>query len=408
MPGAPAAPAPPPDASGAVGLARFRALLRTPGVARIAVSSLFARLPFGTETLALLLYVQDATGSFGSGGLVSAALALSSALAMPFLGRLVDRLGQTPVLLATAAVHVCAISLVLVLGAAGAPTWSLVLAAASAGIYPPISPALRGLWGPLLGEDEERVRTALALDAVLLELVFIGGPLLAAAIFAFASPAAALVAVLVLATGGTLAFASSEPSRAWRGGGGGGHVFAVLASPGMRTLLYGALPVGVALGAIDVALPAFGVEHGNESIGAAAIACLAVGSAAGGIVYGVRVPSDVRRTYLALVSALPLGVLLLAAAGPTWTLFALAPIAGAVIAPLTATENELTAHVAPEGTVTEAYSWVIMAMAGGISVGAAAGGALVDTFDWRAAILAGAAVSALATLAVLTRRITLA
>lgn len=327
---------------------------------------------------------------------------------MPLLGRLVDRLGQTRVLLVTAAIHVGAISLVLVLGAAGAPTWALVAAAACAGIYPPISPALRGLWGPLLDDDPERVRTALALDAVLLELVFIGGPLLAAAVFAVASPAAALVVVLVLATGGTLAFASSEPSRAWRGGGGGGHVFAVLASPGMRTLLAGALPVGVALGALDVALPAYGVAHGNESIGAAAIACLAFGSAVGGVVYGVRVPSDVRRTYLALVAALPFGVVLLAAAGPTWTLFALAPVAGAVIAPLTATENELTAHVAPDGTVTEAYSWVIMAMAGGISIGAAASGALVDAFDWRAAVLAGAAVSAAGAVAVLTRRTTLA
>ena len=46
----------------------------------------------------------------------------------------------------------------------------------------------------------------------------------------------------------------------------------------------------------DVALPAFGVDHGSRSIGGVAIACLAAGSAVGGVLYGVRVPPDVRRS----------------------------------------------------------------------------------------------------------------
>ena len=52
---------------------------------------------------------------------------------------------------------------------------------------PPISPALRSLWGDVLGDDAAMLRTALAMDAITIEFVWIGGPLLTA-IVVVASP----------------------------------------------------------------------------------------------------------------------------------------------------------------------------------------------------------------------------
>jgi predicted MFS family arabinose efflux permease len=125
------------------------------------------------------------------------------------------------------------------------------------------------------------------------------------------------------------------------------------------------------------------------------------------VLYGIHVPADVRRSYLVLVTALPFGVALLAVADSTVVLLLLAPIAGAVIAPLTAAENELTATVVPAGTVTEAYSWVITATVGGIAIGAALGGALVESSSWRTTLLAAGGVSLLGAIAGVSRRRTL-
>jgi MFS family permease len=237
--------------------------------------------------------------------------------------------------------------------------------------------------------------------------VFIGGPLLAGILVAVASPAAALVTGIALAATGSLAFASSPASRAWRGELRHGGVLGPLVAPGMRTLLLAALPLGYAFGSLEVALPAFGISEGSGSLGGYAIAAMSVGSAAGGIAYGALAPGNVLRAYLVFVAALPFGVALLALPWSPLSMLLLAPLAGAAIAPLTAAENEVIGGVAPAGTLTEAYTWIITATVLGISAGVAVSGAIVEAADWRAAVAAGAAVALLGGAAALARRDTL-
>ncbi|MBO0704050.1 MAG: hypothetical protein J2P39_01900 [Candidatus Dormibacteraeota bacterium] len=50
---------------------RYVALATAPGVLRVALPSVLARLPLGMTTLAVLLAVQRATGSFGAAGTVT-------------------------------------------------------------------------------------------------------------------------------------------------------------------------------------------------------------------------------------------------------------------------------------------------------------------------------------------------
>ena len=386
---------------------RFGHVLRAPFVPWLLATSTLARLPYSVDALAILLYVHDRTGSFAIGGLVSASAAISAAITTPLLGRLVDRLGQTRVLVATTFVHAAGLLLLVALGEAGAPTIALAGCAVLAGMYPPLSPAFRSLWETLLDHDRRAIRTALALDAIMLEVVFIGGPLTAAVIFALWSPAASLVAFTIVASIGTLGFAASPPSRAWRGARHESGLLGPLRSPGLRTLLLATFPSGIGIGTFEVALPAFAVEHGSRSIAGVALACFAAGSLVGGIVYGTRAPDDVRRSYLLFACLLPVGITVLAAAGSPLGLFVLAPLAGVVLAPLTAAQNELTAVVAPEGTVTEAYSWSITAIVAGGSAGAALGGTIVEASSWRTALLVAGAMGFAGAVVALSRRATL-
>src|SRR3954447_9530772 len=351
-------------------------------------------MPIGITGLATVLFVHDETGSFGSAGVVSAAFAVAAGLIAPLQGRLVDRGGPTRVLVPCVLVHVGGLVALIVLGLAGAAVGVLAACAVVAGgAIPPISPSLRTLWPSLL--VDEVIPTAYALDSILIEVFFVGGPLFTALIVTVLSPAYALGVSAALVLCGTLWFASSEPSRTWRGeiaaAGWAGPLHAI----GMRTLLVGAVGCGVSLGAIEVALPGFGDAHGNASLGGPLIAAWSLGSAAGGLVYGAQADRLVplARWWVLLNAGLALAALPLLLAGSAVGMFLRAPLAGFLIAPTQATQNLLVGDVAPAGTITEAYSWVLMGLVVGIAAGNATAGLLIDASGWRAAIAAGAVVA---------------
>jgi predicted MFS family arabinose efflux permease len=81
--------------------------------------------------------------------------------------------------------------------------------------------------------------------------------------------------------------------------------------------------------------------------------------------------------------------------------------AGMFIAPLLATRNELVGHVAPAGARTEAYTWPVTAFVGGIAIGAALAGQIVEGPGERVAFLTAAGIAAAGAIVAVTRRSTL-
>ncbi|MEU9426490.1 hypothetical protein AB0D87_27220 [Streptomyces sp. NPDC048342] len=72
-------------------------MLGTPYVARLLGGTLTGRLPNGMAPAAILLWATTSGGSIAFGGLLSALDGMSSALAQPVKGRLMDRHGQSTV-----------------------------------------------------------------------------------------------------------------------------------------------------------------------------------------------------------------------------------------------------------------------------------------------------------------------
>jgi len=296
------------------------------------------------------------------------------------------------------------------LGSAGAPAWLLAASALATGVaMPPTSSVLRALWPSLLRDRPDLVSSAYALDSVVIEVIFIAGPLATAGIVAAAGPEVALgvsaVAVLAGAGGFVLALSGHEDRRTARGG----SPLGALASPGIRTLVLASFPVGFCFGITEVALPAFSEEQGGSAeLAGVLLAVWSAASAAGGLLYGARP----RRTPLATLHLrfallLPVGFLPLAVADSPLVMALLVIPAGAFIAPLLATRNELVGSVAPAGYATEAFTWPVTALVAGVSLGAAVSGALVEGPGWQAAVLAGALVAAAGGAAVVQRRHTL-
>jgi MFS family permease len=387
----------------------YAAILRTPRVALLLAATVFARLPIGINHLAIVLFVREVTGSYATAGVVVGAFALGSAAGAPLQGRLVDRLGRR-VLVPLAAGHAAGLLCLWLLGHAGAPGAALAALALAAGVVlPPTSSVLRALWPWLLRERPDLVPSAYAVDSVLIELIFIAGPLGTAAVVALSGPEIALAASAASVAGGTVAFVLALGDHPDEPAAGKPSLLGALASPGIRTLVLGSVPLGFCLGVTEVAVPAFSDEHGAPELAGVLLAVWSAASAAGGLLYGARP----RRAPLAALHQrfavlLPLGFLPLAVAGSPPAMALLLIPAGAFIAPLLATRNELVGFVAPPGYATEAFTWPLTALVSGAAAGAAVSGALAEGAGWQVAVVCGAAVAALGALAVVQRRRTLA
>jgi MFS family permease len=389
----------------------YGSILRVPGVAAVVLATLIGRLPIGITGLAILLYVEDVSGSFGSAGLCAGALALGSAAGAPFQGRLVDRRGDG-VLIPLALIHAGGLLLIWVLGAASAPVALLALASLVTGAaLPPLSSVLRSRWPYLLEERPQLVASAYALDSVMIELIFVLGPLLTTVAVALVGAQYALVVSAACVLTGTVTMLAglrgyAHPERTAEGTRALG--LGALAAPGLQTLVLASLPVGFALGTLEVVLPAFSDEEGSKELAGVLLAIWSLASGAAGLAYGARPAREaLTRTHMRFALLLPAGCAVLFAASSPETMALLVIITGLPIAPLIASRNQLVERVAPRGTATEAFTWPLTALVAGVSLGAATAGSLVEEFSWSAGVVAAVAGSSLSALVLLARRDTL-
>jgi MFS family permease len=390
-------------------IARYRALFSAPGVGRLMVSSVLGRLPVGMFSLAILLFVNGRTGSFLAAGVAVGAFSLAGALVGPLLGALVDRHGQTPVLLPAAAAQatlLVALVLVGVESPAHPPVAAIVALAALAGaVLPPIAGCVRALWSEVAHDEE--LETAYALDATTQETIWTLGPLLVGLVAGFVSPAAAVLLCAALTVCGTLYFSTSTLSRGWRADGRGRRRGSALrASPDLRVLLYTVVLAGAVIGAVEVGLPALAMQQGARWSSGPLLALFSLGSMAGGLIYSARSWTlPIGRRYSTLLLAMALAVAPLAAVHSLAPVFALSVLAGLALAPMISCQFSLVGALAPEGTVTEAFTWHRAATIAGMAGGSALGGSFVDSHGAGAAFALGcASVAAAGVLAVLGRR----
>jgi MFS family permease len=369
-------------------------LTSTPGTLRVLASSIVARLPLPMLGIGLLVHARHLTGSFASAGLVAGSYAIATGVGGPLLGRLVDRRGQTSVLLVSAAAAGALLAALAVLPE-GAALWLLIVLAAGTGLAtPPAGACVRALL-PELWSDPEQLRKGYALDATAVELTWVSGPPLALGIGALWSTSAAVAAAGGLMVLGTIAFAAEPVSRGWRPARSeprrrGGS----LGAPGMRTLVMALVAVGVLFGAVEVAVAASAETLASPAVGGPLLGLWGLGSLVGGVIAtrrggGAHGPAGLT----VVLGALAAGhLLLIAAAGSVVALAAVLLVAGAAIAPTYASVYGMVERVTPRGTVTEAFAWLATAAAVGTAAGAALAGPLAERSGPTAVfVLAGGA-----------------
>jgi MFS family permease len=373
---------------------------RLPSAPVLLLAGFAGRLPSAMVPLALLLMVQQQTGSYAVAGGVSATIGVATAVMAPVLGRLADRRGPRGILLAQAAAYPLLLAVLIAVVLAGAPTAALLAAAAAAGTSTPlVSGTLRTLWSRV----DARVRpTAFALDATVTELVFVAGPTVVAGMTLVAVPAVAVAVGAVLGMAGAVGIATSAPMRTWRPAVVERRsLFATVATPGMPRVLVSGSALMLGFGGLEVALPAFAGQVGAPGLSGLLLAVWSLGSVAGGLWFGARVVSaSLPRQYRWGLLGVTIGLAPLAAVQSPWVFGVLLFLGGTAIAPTMTVQSSLVGSIAPASATTEAFTWLSTVAFGASAVGAAAGGALIETSVGVAGALVMAAVAAALAVAV--------
>jgi MFS family permease len=380
-----------------VGLSAYRPTLATPGLARQYAASVVARMPLGFGTLAVVLLVRESTGSYTVAGIAAGAELAMAAASAATIGRLVDRLGQARVLVPLAIFNAAALSGLALAGLLDAPGPALVALAALVGLMPPVSACHRALLASVL--TGTRLQSAYALESIVQEMMYTGGPLLVAAAVAIGGPADALFAGAAFVLAGTMWFAASPLSRQWRAPAVSRPRGGAMRAPVVRTLFaYGVL-AGSGFGAFEVAVVAFAEEDGAPDAAAILLALWALGSMTGGLWYGARTWRRAAAVRLREVSAIMTLALVPPIAAPSvWALAPLMVVAGLAIAPMASLLYTLCGELAPPGMVTESFTWLNVAFLIGIGGGAALAGLIADGPGARTALVLACIGPALAAL----------
>jgi MFS family permease len=378
-------------------LSAYRPLLRRPGAVPVSSSAGLAFAGLAGEPLAMLLVARDGTGSFATAGLVLGAYGLSAGLLAPARGRALDRRGMRA-LVPIAALHLAALTALLIAAQASGPAPALIALAALGGTArSPIFGALRTLWGELVPPDQ--LAQAYAFQAVLQQVSYLIGPLLVGAILTIAAATVALACVTVLTFLAVAGFARTRVARTWQPAPGDDDAHGPIRSRGLRVLATTAGLTNATVGMVTVALPAFAAREDATPLGGVLVAALTAGSLLGGLAYGAhRWSGPVARRYALLLAAFCAGVAVLAAAGSITPMLPATLLAGTPLAALMSCRFQLIDTVASRSAANEAALWLSSAEAAGVAFGQALAGRLVDDAGIAITLLAAAGPAALAAL----------
>lgn len=377
-----------------------------PGITSLFLASVLGRLPIGLSGLAILMLVQDASGSFAAGGMATGCYVTGLAGAAPLLGRLIDRDGPRLTLVACALLFPASMA-ALVMSVTGGAAMPLVLvcAIAAGATFPPVTVCMRAYLRQRISADAA-LATAYSADSILVELMFIAGPMLVAFFIAYATPGAAVWFAAASGFVGTLLFFGSlrqwriEPRRQRT-------LLGPLAQRDFVLLIAIVLCYAMAFGLTELAVAAYASEAQRPALAGVFLGLMSAGSAFGGLAYGSRTwRGPLIRQFGVTLGVMGAGLVVLAGPWSAVTFGLLCVFAGVVMAPALIIQSMLVAKTAKPEHVTEAFTWSTSGLLAGIGLGMAAGGALVEWGRSPAALCAAgaAALVAAAAAAMMPRR----
>lgn len=368
----------------------YRSLFAEPGRAWFVTATALGRTTSAMKTLAVILLVQQLTGSYALAGLVGATQTLVAAVLAPVLARLIDSRGERGVLFWAMLAHIIGVAVLITIAYSDLPNASMIIGAAIiGGSSVQFGSLSRARWVKSLGRGRALER-AYSLEAMIDELGFISGPLVVVPLCIQVHPTAGILASMTLTIAGSLLLIfqprtgkSARPATHFSPGGTDGAE-SVIRIPAMRLIALAMVLGGTLFGSAEIMMVAFAEHHGAPGAASFMVAAFAVGSLVGAIAYGARHwPGSTPVKLFFSFWWLGLGTIPMLLAPGISSMTVAVFIAGLAIAPSMITANLFVEQVAPQARLTEAFAWMGSAGATGVGIGSITAGYLVDEFGVR-------------------------
>ncbi|MFB7942053.1 MFS transporter [Streptomyces sp. NPDC056049] len=383
----------------------YGALFRVPGAVAFSAAGFIGRMPISMTGIGIITMLSQMRGEYGLAGAVSATFTLATAFFGPQVSRIVDRRGQSRVLLPATGISVASMGALLLCARYGAPVWTLFVFAALAGTLPNMAAMVRARWTHVY-RDSPKLHTAFSLESVVDELTFVVGPALSVALSTALFPELGpLVAAVFLAVG-VLLFVPQKKTEppvhaADAAAGSGGSAIRI---GSVRLLALVLVAGGTIVGTVDVVSVAFAEEQGSPAGAGIVLSVYAVGSALAGLVFGaLKLSVPMPRLLLLGAAGTALTTLPLLLVGSVATLSVSVFVSGIFFAPTMIVVMGLVERTVPAAKLTEGMTWAITGLSMGVALGAAVSGSMVDRYGpgggFAVAIVAGAAALLLALVA---------
>ncbi|MGG0757215.1 MFS transporter [Brevibacillus laterosporus] len=371
----------------------YRELFDAPGAKGFSAAGFIARMPISMTGIGLVTMLSQLRGEYWLAGTVAATFALAAALMAPQISRLVDRLGQSRVLLPATVVSVLSIIALLLCTRYQAPDWTLFLFALLAGCMPSMPAMVRARWTELY-RGSPKLHTAFSFESVVDEICFIIGPVISVGLSVMVFPEAGPLLSCVFLAIGVLLFTaqkSTEPAvrpLSTRSKG------AVIKIGSLRVLVYTLAAIGTIFGTVDVVSVAFSENQGNTVAASMVLSVYAIGSCLAGLIFGtLTLNAPLYRQFLGAVAISTMTMLPLLFVDRIATLAVAVFFAGMSVAPTMIITMGLVEKIVPESQITEGMTWAITGLGIGVALGSAVAGWFVDRFGARSgffvAVVAG-------------------
>ena len=381
-------------------LTPYLRILRLPGTLAFSASGMIGRAPGATASIGLVLYISASTGSYGLAGQISGGYVLAAALCSPLQARMVDRHGQSRVLPALAGVYGTSLSLILVAVQVGAPAVVPMLLALLAGTtVPMIGAYTRARWSYLLS-GTGRLQTAFAFESMADEILFMVGPPIVTLLATSFAPGAGVLAAIVCGVFGTLAFAAQRRTEPpWHPKLRNGPPMKPIGWRALAPVAISGVGIGSLLGATDIVVVALASEQQARAVSGVLLGIWAFGSLLAALIVGAippKRPPMARFRWGTVGLALASTPMLFTEHLGLLALFLF--VAGFAISPTMIARVSIVEEAAPESRLSEAMVWTSSTMTGGVALGAAVAGQVVDRLGAGSGFVVPALSGALAML----------
>ena len=390
-------------------LTSYKRLFAVPGGWRFSFAGFILRMPISMLYLAIVLFVVAETDSYALAGALSMMASVVLAIATPLWSRAADQFGQNRILSITAPVHIIFLGLFVYLVKNDAPTWSWFLCVIIFEAFVIGSGQMvRRRWIHAIGDDRKLIDTAYSFEALVDEVIFTTGPVVATLIASFFFPSAAIFAAMGFLIVGALFFLSQRSTQppAHPREPGDNHTL-LIRDRFIPALFIPMMMVGSFFSATGLVIVGYSDEFGVREYSGFFVAIWSFSSGISAFISGsIHWKMNEARRFVYSVGALVILTLpiFLAAQLFEGNLFVMAValfINGLAIAPLLTAGLSVAERSVSEKRTTEVLAWAIAALNLGGAIPTAITGYIIDTYGSTVAFIVPLACITIALLSLL-------